>query len=99
MPEPTLTIPWTYEGYRAVWLYQAKDVPNDAFEVFGRGVGEASQRAETVDDLAAVIEDVATAQDLVVRQYPGPSHIDPTRLTFRVGVFKEAPVEWPPTEE
>jgi hypothetical protein len=42
---------------------------------------------------------VATAQDLVVRQYPGPSHADPARLTFRVGVFKEAPVVWPPTEE
>jgi hypothetical protein len=98
-PEPTYMIPWTYDGYRALWLYQAGDVSDDAFEAFSRAVGDASLNAETVDDLTAAIEEMATSHSLVVRQYPGPSHSDPLRNTFRVGVFKEAPTQWPPTED
>lgn len=97
-PEPQCTIEWFYEEYRAIWLYHRDDVPIETFEALCREIAEGSETAETIADLTAVIERAATTQDLVVRMYPGPSHEDPLRQTFRVGVFTEPPVEWPPAE-
>ena len=97
MPRPSCTIDWWYEGYRQVWLYRSEDLPIDTFNAFCREVAEASQRVETVDTLTTAIKAVANACCLVVRTYPGPSRFD-LGDTFRVGVFKEAPPEWPPAE-
>jgi hypothetical protein len=98
-PEPQCTIEWFYEGYRAMWLYHRDDMPVDRFEALCREIAEGSQSAQTIADLTAVIERAAASQSLVVRVYPGPSHSDPLRQTFRVGVFLEAPSEWPPADE
>jgi hypothetical protein len=98
-PEPQCTIEWFYEGYRAIWLYHRDDMPLDAFQAMCVEVAQGSETAETIDDLTAVIERAAAAHKLVVRVYPGPSQADPARQTFRVGVFTEAPPEWPPADE
>lgn len=98
-PEPQCTIEWFYEAYRAIWLYRRDDVPVDRFETLCREIAEGSGTAETIADLTGVIERAATTHNLVVRAYPGPSHSDPMRQTFRVGVFTEAPPVWPPGDE
>jgi hypothetical protein len=98
-PEPQCTIEWFYEGYRAIWLYRRDDVVLDAFQAMCVEIAHGSETAETINDLTAVIEGAAMAHNLVVRVYPGPSHADPLRQTFRVGVFTEAPPEWPLADE
>jgi hypothetical protein len=98
-PDPQCTIEWFYEDYRAIWLYHRDDMPVERFEALCREIAEGSQHAETIADLTAVIERAATVHDLVVRTYPGPSRADPLRQTFRVGVFLEAPFDWPPASE
>ena len=94
MPEPTCTIEWTYEGYRAVWLYDGTNSTREEFAPLCVEVAKLTDSAETVEELTTAVESWASARGLHVRMYPGPSAHDPGRNTFRVTLFKEPRVEW-----
>jgi hypothetical protein len=98
MSEPTCKIEWFYEGYQSVWLYDATG-GDKRFKDFCIKLGSASVDAHSVAALGDAVERAATDMNLHVRSYPGPSHADPLRITFRVGVFIKPPAEWIPPDD
>jgi hypothetical protein len=98
MSEPTCTIEWFHEGYQSIWLYDGTE-GDTRFEDVCYAIGLASADADSVTALSDAIERAATDAKLHARLYPGPSHADPLRNTFRVGVFTEPPAEWAPPDD